>query len=59
LLRETKALVREVKGLKPRASRDVSREIFIIAEGYKGSARREERAAPGVVKGPPEPREGW
>ncbi len=59
LLRETKALFREVKGLKPRASRDVSREIFIIAEGYKGATRREERAAPGVVKGPPQPREGW
>lgn len=31
LLRETKALFKEVKGLKPEASRDVSREIFITA----------------------------
>lgn len=35
LLAETKALFRFVKGLKPEASRDVSREMFIIAEGYR------------------------
>lgn len=35
LLRETAALFREVKGLKPEATRDVSREIYIVAKGYK------------------------
>lgn len=59
LLKDTRTLFRDVKGLKPKASRDVSREIFIIAEGYKGAAKREVPAAPGIVKGPPKPREGW
>ncbi len=36
LLKETKALFREAKGLKPKASRDVSREMFIVGEGYRG-----------------------
>lgn len=59
LLRETKALFRDVKGLKPKASRDVSREIFIIAEGYKGRAPVLDAAAPGIAKAPPAPRQGW
>lgn len=33
LLRETRAMFREVKGYKPAASRSVSREIYIIASG--------------------------
>lgn len=59
LLRETRALFRDVKGLKPKASRDVSREIFIVAGGYKGAARQEPNAVPGVVKAPPKPKAGW
>lgn len=59
LLNEVRSLFRDVKGLKPKASRDVSREIFIIAHGYKGAVLRGEHAVPGVVKGPPKPREGW
>jgi len=59
LLNETRALFRHVKGLKPKASRDVSREIFNIGEGYKGAARREEPAAAGVAKKPPLPKAGW
>lgn len=35
LLRETQRAFAEVKGLKPEASRDASREMFIIAKGYR------------------------
>lgn len=37
LLKEVQAMFREVKGLKPEATRDVSREIYITAKGYKGA----------------------
>lgn len=36
LLKDTQAMFRETKGLKPEATRDVSREIYIVAKGYKG-----------------------
>lgn len=36
LLRETQGVFKMAKGLKPDATRDVSREMFIIAEGYWG-----------------------
>ncbi len=39
LMREAKAVFREVKGLKPKASRDVSREMFVVGEGYVGANR--------------------
>lgn len=35
VLRETKAVFRSAKGLKPKATRDVSREMFIVGEGYR------------------------
>ncbi len=35
LLRETQRLFSEVKGFKPEASRDASREMFIIAKGFR------------------------
>lgn len=38
LLRETQRVFAEVKGLKPEASRDASREMFIIAKGYRPPA---------------------
>lgn len=37
LLKDTQAMFREVKGLKPEATRDVSREIYIVAKGYMGA----------------------
>lgn len=37
LLRDTVRLFEECKGLKPEASRDVSREMFIVAKGYRGA----------------------
>jgi 23S rRNA (uridine2552-2'-O)-methyltransferase len=36
LLKETKALFKEAGATKPAASREVSREIFILGTGYKG-----------------------
>ena len=36
LLKDTRTLFTKVKPLKPKASRDVSTEIFIIAQGYTG-----------------------
>jgi len=35
LLRETEQLFRLVKGFKPEASRDVSREMYVVAHGYR------------------------
>lgn len=36
LLRETARMFAEVKGLKPEATRDVSKEMFVVAKGWKG-----------------------
>lgn len=38
LLREVRALFGDAGGIKPKASRDVSREMFIWGKGYKGEA---------------------
>lgn len=35
LLKETAAVFREARGFKPKASRDVSREMYIVAHGYR------------------------
>jgi 23S rRNA (uridine2552-2'-O)-methyltransferase len=35
LLGETAAMFREARGFKPKASREVSREIYIVATGFK------------------------
>ena len=51
LLKDTKRLFREAGATKPAASRDVSREIFIVGTGYIGPARKAESDAP--VKTPP------
>lgn len=37
LLKETAALFRDAKGFKPKASREVSKEMYIVAHGYKGA----------------------
>ena len=36
LLRETRQLFDKVQGFKPKSSRDVSREMFIVAGGFRG-----------------------
>ncbi|MBS0191121.1 MAG: RlmE family RNA methyltransferase [Phycisphaerales bacterium] len=54
LLQDCGRIFAKVKGLKPKASRDASREIFIIAEGYKPpAAKTQEPSAPA------RPRPGW
>jgi len=54
LLKDVQRLFVNAKGLKPRASREASREIFIVAEGYKGAG---DGAAQPVAKAKPAP--GW
>ncbi|MCA9277636.1 MAG: RlmE family RNA methyltransferase [Phycisphaeraceae bacterium] len=36
LLNRTSRVFKQVKGFKPKASRDISREIYIVGEHYKG-----------------------
>lgn len=38
LLKETRALFAEAGAFKPRSSRDVSREIFLVAKGFRAGA---------------------
>lgn len=63
LLRETQKLFTDVKGFKPEASRDVSREMFIVAKGFKGAPRPDAldamREGVPLAKAMPAPREGW
>jgi 23S rRNA (uridine2552-2'-O)-methyltransferase len=37
VLRETGRLFSEARGFKPKASREVSREMYIVAKGYRGA----------------------
>lgn len=55
LLRDCQRLFSKAKGLKPKASRDLSREIFIVAEGYRPAATVPAAAA----KPAPKPGPGW
>lgn len=60
LLRETQNVFGEVKGFKPESSRDVSREMFIVAKGFKAQkAATPVAPPPGIAKAPPAPRPGW
>ena len=55
LLKDCQRLFAKAKGLKPKASRDLSREIFIVAEGYKPAS-----SAPiATAKPAPKPGPGW
>lgn len=61
LLRETAAFFAEAKGFKPDASRDVSREIYIVAKGYRppaGVASKPDRHE-GIAPPPPPVSKGW
>jgi 23S rRNA (uridine2552-2'-O)-methyltransferase len=63
LLKETGRIFTEVKGFKPESSRDVSREMFLVAKGFKPPAAPGAAAAPAdkhaVAAPPPKPRAGW
>lgn len=61
LHRETAALFTEARGFKPDASRDVSREIYIVAKGYRppaGVAADPDRRE-GIAPPPPPVSKGW
>ncbi len=36
LMREVQGMFREAKGFKPKASREVSREMYVVGRGYRG-----------------------
>jgi 23S rRNA (uridine2552-2'-O)-methyltransferase len=43
LLREVQGMFREARGFKPKASRDVSVEMYIVAHGYRNKEEETER----------------
>jgi 23S rRNA (uridine2552-2'-O)-methyltransferase len=57
LVRETQQLFSEARSFKPKASRDVSRETYIIALGYRAPTQQRPLLRPPA--GPPEPIPGW
>ena len=59
LLRQTAALFKETGATKPAASRDVSREMFIVARGYRGPRLDEPQPTRAPMGRMPTPREGW
>lgn len=63
LLKDTGKLFAEVKGFKPEASREVSREMFIVAKGFRPVALGAEPSRPAdkhaIAPARPRPREGW
>ncbi len=60
LVRDAGRLFKEAKGFKPQASRDVSREMFVIAIGYEPAMKAmPRRANPAIAKAPPAPIAGW
>lgn len=60
LVRETARIFKDAKGFKPEASRDVSREMFVIAVGYEPGLKSLPRGpGPGIAKAPPAPSAGW
>ncbi|MEO1007917.1 MAG: RlmE family RNA methyltransferase [Planctomycetota bacterium] len=46
------------RGIKPRATREVSSEMYVVARGFEPAAQQVVRPR-GVATPPPEPREGW
>lgn len=50
LLKDTAALFQTARGFKPKASREISREIYVVAAGYRGAptATAEPAAPPGT-----------
>ena len=57
LAKRIRSMFAVLKHHKPRATRQMSREIYIVAAGFKGEPKREPAARPPA--GPPAPRAGW
>ncbi|MCA9291507.1 MAG: hypothetical protein KDA25_10285, partial [Phycisphaerales bacterium] len=61
LLARLRRMFRTVKGFKPKASRDTSTEIYVIAHGFRGrdTTAPTEDAAPERALPPRKPSTGW
>lgn len=60
LLRDCGRLFIKAKGLKPKATREVSREIFLVCEGFRPPPAGNPKAPPkGVAPAAPRPGTGW
>lgn len=46
LVAETRALFADARAFKPKASRDVSRETYVVAKGYRGPIAADARTVP-------------
>jgi 23S rRNA (uridine2552-2'-O)-methyltransferase len=57
VVRETQAIFARAQGFKPHACRDVSRETYIVAKGFRPRAAAMPKAA--ARSGPPAPKPGW
>ncbi|MEQ9097322.1 MAG: RlmE family RNA methyltransferase [Phycisphaerales bacterium] len=58
LVKRTGAMFSWCRGLKPRATREVSTEMFVMATGYEPALGRLQRPE-GVAPPPPKPGKGW
>ena len=60
-LARLRRMFRTVKGFKPKASRDTSTEIYVIAHGFRGrdTTAPTEDAAPERALPPRKPSTGW
>lgn len=58
LVKRTGEMFAWCRGLKPRATREVSTEMFVMATGYEPALKRTVRPE-GVAPPPPEPKKGW
>lgn len=58
LVKRTGDLFAQCRGLKPRATREVSTEMYVIATGYEPALKRVSRPE-GVAPPAPTPRKGW
>lgn len=58
LVKRTASMFAHCRGLKPRATREVSTEMFVIATGYDPALEQIGRPE-GVAPPPPEPQKGW
>lgn len=57
VVRETQAIFSKAQGFKPRACREVSKETYIVARGFRPHAAPPPKAP--VRSGPPDPKPGW
>lgn len=59
LLKDTARLFGECKGLRPEATREVSREMFIIGKGYNGARTSDGRVEDTALPKPKARPKGW